>query len=139
MSSFPINFLLENDCHHLFLVPSWSNSLSTRRMHSSSRACLKYALKLSLSLLLDGWGYKFPNGQLASPGIANCFLDNSFNSLNAVGLSSIFSHLTKHWHAYNVKYINVLSAPFFTSKLRNKTLALKYVNNSSIISSPLSV
>ena len=42
-----MNFLLEKDCHHLFLEPSALKRRVITRMASSSRACLKYARKES--------------------------------------------------------------------------------------------
>jgi hypothetical protein len=52
-SSFPMNFLLENDCHHLLLLPSARKTRSIRRMASSSRHCLKYVRNVSAQTVLE--------------------------------------------------------------------------------------
>lgn len=114
-NSLPMNFLFEKacisivlintkrciyhrTCHHLFLIPSLSKRISTRRTASSSRACLKYARKASdnnrvvttrkvnqencipASALFVGAAKRPPSGHPESPGIENCFTESARSS-----------------------------------------------------------
>lgn len=125
--------------------------------HTPLVKCSRYIIPDSV--LLAGLGKRPPRGKPASPGSANCLVDRArssriaeiankcrlnnkpYEELSEVEgnspafLSSIFSNLTKHCTACNVRYIRVLSAPPRTSKLRKRTFARKYMRTSSIISS----